>query len=165
MPWLGHQIVGVSRVVSNRESRIRKFARHIRKFPQQNYTYIYYLYRVRPRVPSEEHTTPYLYIHVYTAYLIWSENFESSFQSSRLKLVGLFCKSRVWLKPTYELWASNFGKSFRKCHFKLDRLYIIRKDECSLQSRDTRAHFNSQTLCRGDWLLPRTKSCHLLTHN
>jgi len=52
----------------------------------------------------------------FKAYPIWHDIFESSFECSQLKLVGLFCN--VSVKTDLWAFASSSSKSFGKCPFK-----------------------------------------------
>jgi len=55
------------------------------------------------------------------SYLKWL--FESSFQSSKSKLVCLFCR-QVSVKRDLGALTSSFGKSFGKCNFEWDKVYL-----------------------------------------
>ena len=57
-----------------------------------------------------------------TAYPISGDIFESYLQSSKLKLVGLFCK--VSEKRDLRALALGFASSFGKFLFRWDRLYV-----------------------------------------
>jgi len=81
------------------------------------------------------HKYVYTYIFVYSAYIVYNLNLctllwvpqsdirESSLQSRKRKLVGLFSLKRD--KRNVRFFASSFAKSFLKCHFRWDRQYSV----------------------------------------